>query len=97
MFVKVTKDRQEADLKRFYMPYDHDDFGAETPDDYGVVTYMDDNGVYHEETVVTVKGGCQKMYEDIYETIVNGKPQVIKHEETLWQMEILEEGISQCR
>lgn len=48
MFVKQTKDRQEEHLKMFYMP-DHEDFGIDLPEHYGVLTYIDEQGSYHEE------------------------------------------------
>lgn len=44
MFVKAVKDRQEEDLKRFYMPT-NTDFGMDRPEDYGTLTYIDDQGV----------------------------------------------------
>ncbi|WP_032460777.1 Gfo/Idh/MocA family protein, partial [Streptococcus pyogenes] len=37
MFVKAVKDRQEEDLKRFYMPT-NTDFGMDRPEDYGTLT-----------------------------------------------------------
>ncbi len=50
MFVKYEKDRQEADLKKFYLP-DNDDFGLDKPENFGTLTYYDDNGHYHEEVI----------------------------------------------
>ena len=38
---------RKADLKHFYMPYEHDDFGLDTPADYGTLIY-DEEGHYHE-------------------------------------------------
>ncbi|WP_368259489.1 Gfo/Idh/MocA family oxidoreductase, partial [Enterococcus sp. 2201sp1_2201st1_C11_2201SCRN_220225] len=90
------KDRQEYDLKHFYMP-NHADFGIDTPEQYGTLTYMDENGVYHEEKVISEVGDYSRIYEGIYESIVNGAPKIVKDEETLKQMEILEEGIRQMR
>ena len=52
MFVKQTKDRQEEHLKMFYMP-DHEDFGIDLPEHYGVLTYIDEQGDYHEEKVIS--------------------------------------------
>ncbi|MCD5028590.1 Gfo/Idh/MocA family oxidoreductase [Enterococcus asini] len=95
-FVKVDKDRQEYDLKHFYMP-DHADFGVDTPEQYGTLTYMDEHGVYHEEKVISEVGDYSRIYEGIYESIINGAPKIVKDEETLKQMEILEEGIRQMR
>ncbi|CAJ1229141.1 Gfo/Idh/MocA family oxidoreductase [Lactiplantibacillus xiangfangensis] len=96
MFVKADKDRQEADLKRFYMP-NHADFGVDQPENYGTLTYMDDAGQYHEEKVVSEVGDYSRVYDDLYETIVNGRPKVVKDDETLLQIQMLATGIKQCR
>lgn len=90
-FVKHTKDRQEEHLKMFYMP-DHADFGIDLPEHYGVLTYMDDQGTYHEEKVVSEVGDYSRVYEGLYESIINGKDKIVKDEETIRQLEILEEG-----
>ena len=58
-----------------------------------MLSYYDAEGHFHEEKVESVRGDYARIYDDIYEYMVNGKPQVITHEQTLWQMEMLEEGI----
>jgi predicted dehydrogenase len=93
-FEKVTKDRQEEHLKMFYMPQGHDDFGLDLPQHYGTLTYYDDDNVYHEEKVPSEKGDYARVYDGIYDAIVNGAEKVIKDEQTLMQMKILETGIS---
>lgn len=93
VFVKQTKDRQEEHLKAFHMPI-HADFGIDLPEQYGVLTYMDEEGNYHEEKVVSEKGDYARVYDDVYNAIVNGKEKVTKDEETILQMEILEKGIA---
>ncbi|MFC6464392.1 Gfo/Idh/MocA family oxidoreductase [Marinilactibacillus sp. GCM10026970] len=96
VFVKHTKDRQEEHLKVFYMP-DHEDFGIDLPEHYGVLTYMDDKGQYHEEKVISEVGDYSQVYEDIYEVIVNGKEKVIKDSETILQIEMLETGVQNLK
>lgn len=91
-FVKQTKDRQEEHLKLFYMP-GNADFGVDTIEHYGVLTYIDENGDFHEEKVKSVDGDYGRVYDDVYEAIINGKPQTITAEETILQMEILEAGV----
>ncbi|PZM71163.1 NAD(P)-dependent oxidoreductase, partial [Enterococcus faecium] len=59
----------------------------------GVLTYIDEQGSYHEEKVISEVGDYSRVYEGIYETLVNGAEKVIKDEETILQMKILEEGI----
>lgn len=94
MFVKETKDRQEEHLKIFYMP-DHDDFGLDRPQDYGTLTYYDDHGRYHEEKVISEVGDYAYYYDALYETIKNGAEKLVKDEETLLQLEILENAIGE--
>ncbi|MGV3322354.1 Gfo/Idh/MocA family oxidoreductase [Streptococcus hyovaginalis] len=91
-FIKETKDRQEEDLKKFYLP-DHADFGLDRPQDYGVLSYMED-GKYHEEKVVSEVGDYSLFYEALYETLANGTEPLVKEEQTLLLMTLLEEGIS---
>lgn len=69
------------------------DFGIDTPDHYGTVTYVDANGLYHEEKVISEIGDYSRIYEGLYETIINGKDKLVKDEETIRQLEILEEGL----
>ncbi|ROP62037.1 putative dehydrogenase [Enterobacter sp. BIGb0383] len=92
MFIKHNKDKQEHHLKLFYMP-DNPDFGRDTPEDYGVLTWMDDAGVYHEEKVTSEQGDYARYYDAIYETLINGKEKLVKDEETLLQIKLLQEGV----
>ncbi|MGM0240439.1 Gfo/Idh/MocA family oxidoreductase [Enterococcus sp. AZ103] len=92
VFEKVTKDRQEEDLKHFYMPTNAD-FGLDFPEHYGTLTYMDEQGQYHEEKVVSEVGDYSRIYEGVYQSIVNGADKIVKDHETISQLEILETGI----
>lgn len=91
-FIKQTTDRQEEHLKLFYMPTNND-FGVDLPEHYGTLTYYDDEGNYHEEKVVSEVGDYSKIYEGIYNSIIHGQEKIVKDEETIRQIEILEEGI----
>ena len=91
-YVKETKDAQERDLKRFYLPAGHPDFGLERPRDWGTLVTYDDEGRYHEERLETVRSSYCGFYEALYETVANGAPPFVKPEETLCQMLILEEA-----
>lgn len=95
-FIKETKDRQEEHLKMFYMPHNKD-FGIDSLEHYGTLTYVDDNGHVHEEKVKSVNGDYGRVYDDLYEVIINGKEKVITDEQTLLQMELLETGIKSCK
>lgn len=92
-FVKETKDRQEEHLKAFYMP-SNSDFGVDNIEHYGTLTYMGEDMLIHEEKVESVRGDYGRVYDDIYNCIVNGAEKTITDEQTLLLMEILEEGIS---
>lgn len=95
-FVKATKDRQEEHLKVFYMP-DNDDFGVDRVEHYGVLTYVDEAGTFHEETVPTVNGDYGRVYDDLYESVVNGKDKMITDEETVLQLKMLETGVANLK
>ena len=92
MFVKYEQDRQEADLKKFYLPEGHDDFGMDSPQHYGTLVYYDDEGTYHEEKVPSVRGDYARFYDALYETLINGAPQLVTEEQTMLQMRILAEA-----
>ncbi|MDO3412394.1 Gfo/Idh/MocA family oxidoreductase [Saccharibacillus sp. CPCC 101409] len=96
VFVKQTEDRQEEHLKLFYLPKGHDDFGIDRPEHYGVLTYIDEEGVYREEKVVSEKGDYSRVYEDVYQAIRHGKEKVVRDEETVKVMELIEQGIQSC-
>lgn len=92
VFIKASKDRQEEDLKKFYLP-DQADFGLDRPQDYGVLSYLE-NGQYYEEKVVSEVGDYSLFYEALYETLANGAEPLVKEEQTLLLMALLEEGIA---
>ena len=96
MFVKAEKDKQEADLKKFYLP-DHEDFGLDQPENFGTLTYYDEDGHYHEESVETVTGDNGRYYDALYETIINGAPQLVTEEQTMAQMKILADATKDLR
>ncbi|MGL5616776.1 MAG: oxidoreductase [Sarcina sp.] len=95
-FEKKGKDRQEEDLKHFYMP-SNKDFGKDRFSDYGTLTYIDDSATVREEKVKSVDGDYGRVYDYLYGSIVNGKEKLIKDEETILQLEILEEGIKELK
>ena len=96
MFIKEKKDRQEEHLKLFYMP-GQPDFGLDRPEDYGTLTYLDEKGIYHEEKIVSEQGDYARIYDGIEASLLHQTEKLIKDEETLTLMEILETGIKQQR
>ncbi|MEG0366858.1 MAG: Gfo/Idh/MocA family oxidoreductase [Coprobacillus sp.] len=96
MFVKEKKDKQEEHLKVFHMP-DNEDFGVDLPSEYGTLTYYDDNNVFHEEKVVSEVGDYARFYDALYDTIILGKEKLVTDEQTLLQIEILENGVKDMK
>ena len=92
-FIKVEKDQQERDLKKFYLPVGHPDFGLDTPEQWGTLRYYDEDGTMHEERVETVRSTYSLYYDALYETVANGAPQLVKPEETIAQLRILEDAM----
>lgn len=95
VFIKEKKDLQERDLKHFYMP-DHADFGLDATEDYGTLTYMEDNR-WHEEKVVSEKGDYGRYYDAFYETVMHGAKPLVTPEQTILQLEMLEKGTAHLK
>lgn len=93
MFLKHSKDKQEYHLKLFYMP-GQAGFGQDTPEEYGVLTWRDDAGGYHEEKVVSEQGDYGRYYDALYDTVINRQPKLVKDAETLLQLSLLQSGIA---
>ena len=92
MFVKASKDRQEEHLKLFYLPGPgHEDFGVDLPEHYGTLTYVDDQGNYHEEKVISEVGDYGRIYDGVYQSLVHGQAKLVKDQETLTQIDLLEQ------
>lgn len=91
MFIKATSDRQEEHLKHFYLP-GHADFGKDLPEHFGILTYYDEAGNYHEEKVPTITGDYGRVYDALYATIQHGASPLITPEQTLLAVKIIENG-----
>ena len=92
MFSKAVKDRQEEHLKLFYGP-GSPGFGVDEPQHYGTLTYVDDDGTYHEEKVMSEVGDYGRIYDGVYASIVHGAPKIVTDRQTIELMEILETGV----
>ena len=93
MFVKAAKDRQEEHLKVFYLP-GQPGFGVDLPEHYGTLTYYDDQGIYHEEKVVSEVGDYARIYDGVHDSIVNGAPKIVRDEQTIELIQILHDGLA---
>ena len=96
-YVKWDKDQQERDLKHFYLPAGHEDFGIDAPEQYGTLRYNDETGQLREERIVSERTCYSEFYDALYETVVNGAEQLVKPAETLECIRILEDGLEGLR
>ncbi|MBR3159604.1 MAG: Gfo/Idh/MocA family oxidoreductase [Atopobiaceae bacterium] len=91
-FIRVEKDQQERDLKHFYLPVGHADFGLDTPEQWGTLRYYDEDDRMHEERVEPVRSTYSQFFDALYETVAKGAPQLVKPEETIAQLRIMEDA-----
>ena len=91
-FVKASEDRQEEHLKLFVRP-GTPGFGLDAPEHYGTLTWFDDDGARHEQRVPTVAGDYARFYDAVHASIVEGAPKLVRDEETIEVIRILEEGM----
>ena len=59
--------------------------------------YYDVNNVYHEEKVISERGDYGRYYDAFYDTIMHQTPPLVTEEQTLLQLEMLEEGIKNLK
>lgn len=95
-FEKATIDRQETHLKEGRFPGEKD-FGKDSPEQYGCLTTIDENQQINKEKIVSEIGDYGRVYDDLYQVIVNGQEKQIRDEETILQMEILEKGVENLK
>lgn len=95
-FTKHHKDRQEEHLKIFHLP-GQPGFGEDLPEYWGTISYMDEKSTYHRELVPTITGDYGRYYAALHDTIVDGAPRLVTPEQTISQVELLEEGVRQMR
>lgn len=95
-YIKETKDKQETHLKQFLWP-DWESFGKDDPQEYGQLYTRDDQGAAVVTPYPTLVGDYGRYYDALYETMVHQAPKLVKDEETLWQIAMLEEGISSLK
>ena len=87
-FIKHGIDGQEDHLKMGMKPTD-DDFGIEAVKNYGIL-HTEINGLIFKGTVETEKGNWGLLFQNLHDAIVDGKELLIKPEEILEQIRIIE-------
>lgn len=80
-FVKYGADPQEEALTKGHFP-DEVDWGKESPEKWGILN-TDINGLHYRGPVETLPGCYHEFYNQLYDTIVNGKELTVKPEESL--------------
>lgn len=88
-FVKYGIDQQETSLKANIMPGDP---GFAADDSVGVLEYVNDAGVSVREEMTPEPGDYGRVYDALYETLVNGAPNYVKESDVLTNLEILQRG-----
>ena len=91
-FIKYGIDQQETSLKANIMPGEPG-FGAD--DSVGELVYVNEAGEMVREAVPLESGDYGRVYDALYDTLVNGQPNYVKETDVLTNMEILQRGFEQ--
>ncbi|HFZ8996296.1 TPA: oxidoreductase [Citrobacter freundii] len=92
-FVKYGIDQQETSLKANIMPGEP---GFAADDSVGALEYVNAEGITVKEEIRPEEGDYGRVYDALYETIVNGAPNYVSESEVLTNLEILERGFEQA-
>ncbi|MFI2742622.1 Gfo/Idh/MocA family oxidoreductase [Zhouia sp. PK063] len=95
-FVKYSMDVQEAELKAGKIPNKTSQWGKEPENNSGILTTIK-NGKIEEKTIATALGNYPVFYKNIYEAIVEGKHLLVKPEEALLVIQLIEAAIKSNR
>ena len=91
-FVKYGIDQQETSLKAYIMPGEPG-FGADSS--VAQLEYVNEAGETVREEWKPEQGDYGRVYDALYETLINGKPNYVSEIEVLTNLEILERGFEQ--
>jgi predicted dehydrogenase len=91
-FIKYGIDKQEEYLKAGTMPWEKG-FGEEPEENSGQFAYIDNGGRMRKETMPVSPGDYGRIYDSLYEAILNKKEKLVSDEEALTVLEILMTGI----
>jgi predicted dehydrogenase len=87
-FLKMATDPQEEHLKIHRLP-DEPSWGKEPPGDWGKLN-SSVNGLHFEGKIETIPGNYARFYTNLYESIREGAELMVKPEEALMTIQILE-------
>lgn len=94
-FFKYGIDPQEEMLKAGNLPTG-EEWGKEPPQFWGIL-YYSENGNSLEEKIETVQGNYHSFYNNVFETVRSGTELMVKPEETIEVLKILEACIKSNR
>ena len=88
-YIKQRADVQEKQLQKGMKP-SNPLFGLEDIKNQGVLTYFNEEGIKKEENIVSKKSSYMQVFDDVYNTIREGKPYPVTEAQIMQQLEILE-------
>lgn len=88
-YSKQRTDIQEKQLLEGMLPT-NPLYGIEGQDKYGVLTIIANDGKKTQEKIVSVKSSYLNVFEDVYQTIREGKSYPVTEKQIIQQLEILE-------
>ena len=91
-FIKYGIDKQEEYLKAGTMPWEKG-FGEESEENFGKFAYIDNGGRMRQEVMPVIPGDYGRIYDSLYEAVINKKKKLVSDEEALMVLEILKIGI----
>lgn len=92
-FIKYGIDQQETSLKASIMPGEP---GFAADSSMGILEYVNEAGETVREEMPPQQGDYGRVYDALYETIANGKPDLVTEIEALTNLEILECGFERA-
>ncbi len=88
-FIKQRADVQEKQLLEGMSPLDAH-FGIEDPEKEGLLSCITEEGRKEQEKIVAPKGAYVRVFDNIYQSIREGKVYPVSQEQIIQQLEILE-------
>lgn len=70
---------------------------VEDESNWGTLEYVDELGETHVEKIPSQPTDYGRIYDGLYETIINGAPKIITDEEVLADMKIIDEALEACK
>lgn len=90
-YTKYNPDQQENDLKAGIMPCTHS-FGEDAPQDFGKLIYLNQNGDRIEKFIPSIMGDYGRVYDNVYDVLVNGAEKFVTDEQMCHVIATLENG-----